>query len=147
MRSLPEPNQIEAKKPNRMDAFFNEVVSGTLGRYNYWVVIFLMMSGFYVVIGSTNLVKKIVGLNIFQTSVFILYISIGKINGGTAPIVWANADLYSNPLPHVLILTAIVVGVATTALGLSLIMRIKHAYNTVEEDEILAISQKEDEEE
>jgi len=147
MRSLPEPSQIKVKNPNRMDAFFNELVAGTLGRYNYWVVIFLMMSGFYVVIGSTNLVKKIVGLNIFQTSVFILYISIGKINGGTAPIVWANADLYSNPLPHVLILTAIVVGVATTALGLSLIMRIKHAYNTVEEDEILAISQKEDEEE
>ncbi len=130
-----------------MDSFFNEVISGALGRYNYWVVIFLMMSGFYVVIGSTNLVKKIVGLNIFQTSVFILYISIGKINGGTAPIVWANAERYSNPLPHVLILTAIVVGVATTALGLSLIMRIKHAYNTVEEDEILAISLEEDEDE
>jgi len=130
-----------------METFFNEVVAAALGRYNYWVVIFLMMAGFYVVIGSTNLVKKIVGLNIFQTSVFILYISIGKINGGTAPIVWANAELYSNPLPHVLILTAIVVGVATTALGLSLIMRIKHAYNTVEEDEILAISQEEDENE
>jgi len=130
-----------------METLLNDLIPGALARYNYWVVIILMMAGFYVVIGSSNLVKKIVGLNIFQTSVFILYISIGKINGGTAPIVWANAELYSNPLPHVLILTAIVVGVATTALGLSLIMRIKHTYNTVEEDEILAISQKEDEEE
>ncbi|MBX2868486.1 MAG: cation:proton antiporter subunit C [Acidiferrobacterales bacterium] len=130
-----------------MDSIFTDILAGALGRYNYWVVIVLMMAGFYVVIASTNLVKKIVGLNIFQTSVFIMYISIGKISGGTAPIVWANAELYSNPLPHVLILTAIVVGVATTALGLSLIMRIKHAYGSVEEDEILALSQAEDEDE
>lgn len=113
--------------------------------FNYWVVIVLMMAGFYTVIASGNLVKKIVGLNIFQTSVFIMYISLGKVSGGTAPIVSANAELYSNPLPHVLILTAIVVGVATTALGLSLIIRIKEAYHSVEEDEILTISQQEDE--
>jgi len=107
------------------------------GLYNYWIVIVLMMTGFYVVISRANLVKKIVGLNIFQTSVFILYISMGKIAGGTAPIVVEGTDaLYSNPLPHVLILTAIVVGVATTALGLALIVRIKEAYGTVEEDEI-----------
>ena len=113
--------------------------------FNYWIVIVLMMAGFYTVIASGNLVKKIVGLNIFQTSVFIMYISMGKVIGGTPPIVTANAELYSNPLPHVLILTAIVVGVATTALGLSLIIRIKEAYRTVEEDEILDISQQEDE--
>jgi multicomponent Na+:H+ antiporter subunit C len=106
------------------------------GLYNYWVVVVLMMIGFYVVVASGNLVKKIVGLNIFQTSVFILYISMGKIEGGTAPIIEEGWTVYSNPLPHVLILTAIVVGVATTALGLALIVRIKEAYGTVEEDEI-----------
>jgi multicomponent Na+:H+ antiporter subunit C len=95
-----------------------------------------MMVGFYVLIAQGNLVKKIVGLNIFQTSVFILYISAGKITGGTAPILDAQWSVYSNPLPHVLILTAIVVGVATSALGLSLVVRIKEAYGTIEEDEI-----------
>jgi multicomponent Na+:H+ antiporter subunit C len=95
-----------------------------------------MMVGFYVLIAQGNLVKKIVGLNIFQTSVFILYISAGKITGGTAPILDAQWSVYSNPLPHVLILTAIVVGVATSALGLSLVIRIKEAYGTIEEDEI-----------
>ena len=107
-----------------------------LGLYNYWIVIVLMMTGFYVVISRGNLVKKIVGLNIFQTSVFILYITVGKVEGGTAPIFMEGATRYSNPLPHVLILTAIVVGVSTTALGLALIVRIKEAYGTVEEDEI-----------
>ena len=106
------------------------------GLYNYWIVIFLMMTGFYVVISSGNLVKKIVGLSLFQASVFILYISLGKITGGTAPIVREGVSLYSNPVPHVLILTAIVVGVSTTALGLALVVRIKEAYDTVEEDEI-----------
>ena len=103
--------------------------------YNYWIVVFLMMAGFYIVISANNLVKKVVGLNIFQTSVFMLYISMGKVSGGTAPIVAEGITQYSNPLPHVLILTAIVVGVATTALGLSLIVRIKRAYGTVEENE------------
>lgn len=107
-----------------------------LGHYNYWVVIFLMMAGFYTVISHGNLVKKIVGLNIFQTSVFILYISIGYVTGGAAPILEDGVTLYSNPLPHVLILTAIVVGVATTALGLALVVRIREAYGTAEEDEI-----------
>lgn len=106
-----------------------------LDYYNYWIVVFLMMAGFYIVISANNLVKKIVGLNIFQTSVFILYISMGKVTGGTAPIVVEGVTQYSNPLPHVLILTAIVVGVATTAVGLSLIVRIKDAYGTVEENE------------
>ncbi len=107
-----------------------------LVQYNYWIVVFLMMSGFYIVISHGNLIKKLLGLTIFQTAVFILYISIGKIKGGTAPILDEGFSLYSNPLPHVLILTAIVVGIATTALGLALVVRINEAYGTIEEDEI-----------
>lgn len=111
-----------------------------VGHYNYWMTIILMMIGLYVVVSRGNLVKKIIGLNLFQTSVFMLYISMGKIFGGTAPILTDNPDeVYSNPLPHVLILTAIVVGIATTALGLALIIRIREQYDTIEEDEILAI--------
>ena len=109
-----------------------------LGLVNYWIFIFLMMVGFYILISRGNLIKKIVGLSVFQTSVFILYISMGKIEGGTAPILMEGDVVYSNPLPHVLILTAIVVGVATTAVGLSLIVRIYEAYGTIEEDEIHA---------
>ncbi len=112
------------------------MIGDALGLYNYWIVIVLMMVGFYVVISRGNLVKKIVGLNIFQTSVFVLYISMGWVEGGTAPILVPGVELYSNPLPHVLILTAIVVGVATTALGLALVVRIREAYGTIEEDEI-----------
>ncbi|MFT5888344.1 MAG: multicomponent Na+:H+ antiporter subunit C [Zhongshania sp.] len=104
--------------------------------YNYWVVIALMMIGFFIVIAQGNLVKKIVGLNIFQTSVFILYISAGKVSGGSAPILDDAVSVYSNPLPHVLILTAIVVGIATTALGLALTIRIKNAYGSIEESDI-----------
>ena len=111
------------------------------GVFNYWIVIVLMMVGFYAVIARGNLIKKIIGLNIFQTSVFYLYISQGKIIGGTAPIVDEGITTYSNPLPHVLILTAIVVGVATTALGLSLVVRIKEAYGTIDEDDILSQDQ------
>lgn len=107
-----------------------------LGLYNYWIVIFLMMAGFYIVISSGNLVKKIVGLNVFQTSVFILYISMSKVEGGTPPIIADGFSVYSNPLPHVLILTAIVVGVATTALGLALVVRIHESYGSVEEEDI-----------
>ena len=106
------------------------------GLYNYWIVIFLMMSGFYVVIARGNLVKKLVGLNIFQASVFVLYITMGKVAGGTAPIIQEGIESYSNPLPHVLILTAIVVGVATTALGLSFVVRINEAYGTIEEEDL-----------
>ncbi len=108
------------------------------GLYNYWIAIVLMMVGFYVVIARGNLVKKLVGLNIFQASVFLLYISIGKVAGGSAPILAPGITTYSNPLPHVLILTAIVVGVATTALGLALVVRINEVYGSVEEDEIQA---------
>ena len=146
------------------------------GLYNYWIVIILMMTGLYMVIAQGNLVKKLIGLNIFQVSVFMLYISMGKIDNGTAPIlkmklqsiqvptaprarptlvrgVKASATkrqpkirvvkrpqlrgvVYSNPVPHVLILTAIVVGIATTSLGLALVVRIHEAYGTIEEDDI-----------
>ena len=112
-----------------------------VSHYNYWVVIFLMMVGFYILISRGNLIKKIVGLNVFQTSVFMLYISMGKVSGGTPPILLPGEEgvLYSNPLPHVLILTAIVVGIATTSVGLARAVRIKEAYETIEEDEINAI--------
>lgn len=114
-----------------------------LQHYNFWIAVVLMMAGFYLVIASGNLIKKLVGLNIFQTSVFIIYISIGKIIGATAPIVVTNSTssvpvVYSNPLPHVLILTAIVVGVATMSLGLALVVRIHEAYGSIEEDAIRA---------
>ncbi|MDP6173542.1 MAG: cation:proton antiporter subunit C [Rhodospirillales bacterium] len=114
------------------------------GLINYWVAVILMMIGFYIVISQGNLVKKIVGLNIFQVAVFVFYISIGKVDGGTAPILDKAYETYSNPLPHVLILTAIVVGVATTALGLALIVRIQGAYGTIEEDDIREIEEDEE---
>ena len=104
--------------------------------YNYVVTIFLMMAGLYIVIARGNMVKKLIGLSIFQTSVYLLYIAPGKIIGGTAPIIDPAFSVYSNPLPHVLILTAIVVGVATLALGLALVVRINEAYGTIEEEEI-----------
>ena len=117
-----------------------------VGLYNYWIVVVLMMAGFYTVIAFDNLIKKMVGLTIFQTSVFILYISMGKVSGGTAPILTGKPEVFSNPLPHVLILTAIVVGIATMALGLAIIVRIREAYGTIEEDEIQALDEKQDEE-
>ncbi len=108
-----------------------------LGHFNYWVVMILMMIGFYTVIARGNMIKKIMGLNLFQTSVFILFISAGKILGGSTPIYAEGVTVYSNPLPHVLILTAIVVGVATTAVGLALAVRIREAYGTIEDDELI----------
>lgn len=108
------------------------------GLFNYWIAIALMMVGFYTVMAHENLVKKVIGLNIFQAAVFVLYISMAKIKGGTAPILDDHIEIYSNPLPHVLILTAIVVGVATTALGLALVVRIRDAYGTIEDEEIRA---------
>jgi multicomponent Na+:H+ antiporter subunit C len=111
-------------------------MSEMLGHFNYWIVITLMMTGFYIVIARSNLIKKIIGLFIFQTSVFILFISMAKIEGGTAPIIEEGISVYSNPLPHVLILTAIVVSLATTALGLALVVRIREAYGTINEDDI-----------
>jgi len=137
-----------------------------LGLFNYWAVVVLMMVGFYTLISRSNLVKKLIGLNIFQTSVIMMYVSFGKVTGGTAPILIEEAHaedgaeaaveaaagvaveaaeavgaaaqgvIYSNPIPHVLMLTAIVVGVATLSLGLSLVVRIKEAYGTIEEHEL-----------
>jgi multicomponent Na+:H+ antiporter subunit C len=123
-----------------------------LGLYNYWIVIFLMMTGFYMLIARGNLIQKVIGLNLFQTSVFLLYITMGKVRGGTAPIFTADTVIgpdgaplpppgftaYTNPLPGVLILTAIVVGVATTAVALALVVRIRETYGTIEEPEILS---------
>lgn len=123
-----------------------QLIEQIFGLYNYWVVCVLMMIGLYMVIAHDNLMKSLIGLSVFQTSVFILYISLGKISGGTAPILTAGDPIYSHPLPHVLILTAIVVGVATTALGLALIVRIHEAYGSTEEDDILLAEQREFEE-
>lgn len=109
-----------------------------LGYYNYWVFAVVLMVGFYAIIARTNLIKKLLGLTVFQSAVFLMYITMDKVDGGTAPIIQADVidQLYSNPLPQVLILTAIVVGVSTTALGLALVVRIYESYGTIEEDEI-----------
>ena len=113
-----------------------DLVGEFLAHYNQYITIFLMVSGLYIVIARGNMVKKLIGLSLFQTSVYLLYISAGKVDGGTAPIVDPRFTVYSHPLPHVLILTAIVVGIATLALGLALVVRINQAYGTIEEDEI-----------
>jgi multicomponent Na+:H+ antiporter subunit C len=107
------------------------------GKYNYWIYITLMMVGFYGMIAKENLIKKIIGMNIFQAAILLFYISVSKMTGGTAPIIWEAGGPYDNPLPHCLMLTAIVVGVATTAVALALVIRIYAAYGTIEEDKIL----------
>ena len=128
------------------------------GVYNYWLIIILMMTGLYLVLSRANMVKTVIGLNLFQAAVIMFYVSMGRVDQGTAPIFVGNdidterTDLsktntvvpkgeseipYSNPLPHVLMLTAIVVGVATTSLALSLVVRVNEAYGTIEEDELL----------
>ncbi len=112
--------------------------------FSYWITIFVAIAGLYIVIARGNLVKKLIGLSIFQTSVYLLYIAPGKLIGGTAPIVAEGFQVYSNPLPHVLILTAIVVGVATIALGLALVVRIRESYGSIEEDEIIMADNKSD---
>jgi multicomponent Na+:H+ antiporter subunit C len=114
-------------------------ISGVASHFSYFITIFLMMVGLFIVIARGNLIKKLVGLGIFQTSVYLLYIAPGKIVGGTAPILSDAFKVYSNPLPHVLILTAIVVGVATLALGLALVVRIREAYDSIEEDDLLRL--------
>ena len=113
-------------------------MSAVTGHYGYWMTIVLMVAGMYIVIARGNLLKKLLGLAVLQTSVYLLYIGPGKLIGGTAPIIAEGYTVYSNPLPHVLILTAIVVGVATLALGLAIVVRIREAYGSIEEDEILA---------
>lgn len=112
-----------------------------LGHYYYWVFAILLMTGFYAVVAKPNLVKKLIGLSLFQAAVFLLYITMGKVEGGTAPIFGETGgeQLFSNPLPQVLILTAIVVGISTTALGLGIVVRLKEEYGTIEEHEIREI--------
>ena len=110
-----------------------------LGLYHYWVFAILLMIGFYAVIAKLNLIKKLIGLSLFQAAVFLLYITMGNVEGASAPIYGFGAETFSNPLPQVLILTAIVVGISTMALGLGLIVRIKEEYDSIEEDEIQEI--------
>lgn len=107
-----------------------------LPSFNYCIVIILMMISLYIVIEYDNLIKKIIGLNIFQTAIYIFFISLGKVSSGTPPILSAAYEQYSSPLPHVLILTAIVVGISTTAVGLALVIRIKKSFNTIEDDQL-----------
>lgn len=113
-----------------------DLLQTVIHHYNQWITIFLMVAGLYVVVARGNMIKKLVGLSLFQTSVYLLFISPGKILGGTPPILADGFTVYSNPLPHVLILTAIVVGVGTLALGLALVVRINETFGSIEEDEI-----------
>ncbi|MCW0181393.1 MAG: cation:proton antiporter subunit C [Zavarzinia sp.] len=115
-------------------------MSDLVGLFPYWAVIILMMTGLYIVIAQGNLVKKLIGLGIFQVSVFVLYIAIGVVDGATPPILSPGFNSYSNPLPSVLILTAIVVGVATLAVGLALAVRIRESFGTIEEEDLLPLT-------
>jgi multicomponent Na+:H+ antiporter subunit C len=124
----------------------NPFLANIADHYNYWIYIALMMIGFYGVIAKRNLIKQALGLGLFSTGLFLFYISMGVIDNGTAPV-WTlightaekNNGPYDNPLSHVLILTAIVVSVSPMAVALALIVNIKRAYGTIEEDEIRAI--------
>ncbi|HWM29424.1 MAG TPA: cation:proton antiporter subunit C [Woeseiaceae bacterium] len=109
-----------------------------IGLFNYWVFAVLLMIGMYAIIAKRNLIKKLLALAMFQSAVFLLYITMNKVDGGTAPIIRADVQeqLFSNPLPQVLILTAIVVGVATLALGLAIVVRIHETFGTIEEDQV-----------
>ncbi|MEL6372369.1 MAG: cation:proton antiporter subunit C [Pseudomonadota bacterium] len=120
-----------------MEAFLDKA-QPLVDYYNYFITIFLMVAGLFIVIARGNMIKKLIGLSLFQTSVYLLYLTPAKILGGTAPILEPAYKVYANPLPHVLILTAIVVGVATIALGLALVIRINEAYGSIEEEEIFA---------
>ncbi len=121
-------------------------MTGVLGIYNYWIYVVLMMIGLYGVIAKPNLIKQAIALGLFQTGIFLYYISMAVIDGGTAPV-WTTVQdgaqkfqgPYDNPLPHVLILTAIVVSVSVLAVALALIINIKRRYGTIEADEIEAM--------
>lgn len=122
-----------------------------IGKFNYWIYIILMMIGFYAMIGKKNLVKKLIGMNIFQTSIILFFISTGSKKGATIPIVadshgtipqLIEAIRYINPLPHVLMLTAIVVMVSTFGVALAILLTIYRRYQTLEEDEILVLRKK-----
>jgi len=124
-----------------MEPYIQEIVA----KYNYWVYVLLMMVGFYAMIGKSNLVKKLLGMNIFQTAIILFFVSTGVKKGGSIPIVDKYAGLagtidagaVNNPLPHVLMLTAIVVGVSVTGVALAVLQRIYREYGTLEENEIL----------
>jgi multicomponent Na+:H+ antiporter subunit C len=119
-----------------------------VGKFNYWIYVVLILIGFYGMMAKNNLMKKLIGMNIFQWSIILFYISIGSKQGGTVPVVDPSlhpairAVDYINPLPHVLMLTAIVVGVATTGIALALLILIYRNYGTLEEDEILEVLKK-----
>ncbi len=125
----------------------SELIPTIIANYNYWLYIVLMMIGLYAMIAKNNLIKKLVGMNIFQTSIILFYVSIGCKKGATIPIIQHGAGAghhvidpshYVNPLPHVLMLTAIVVSVSTVGVALALAIKIYQRYRTLEEDEILA---------
>jgi len=125
----------------------SELTPILISKINYWVYIALMMIGLWALISKNNLVKKIIGMNILQTAVILFFISIGAKNDATIPIIMHGHDAghhaveaagYINPLPHVLMLTAIVVAVATLGVALALAIRVHQKYQTLEEDEILA---------
>ena len=109
------------------------------GGYHNILAVILMMLGFYSVIASPNLIKKLIGVAIFQTSVLLIYISAAYVSDARFPILKDGVEQYVNPLPHVLMLTAIVVGIATLSVGLALVVRIKEAYGSIDEDDILAM--------
>jgi multicomponent Na+:H+ antiporter subunit C len=122
-----------------------DLLAGFIARYNYWAYIVLMMIGLYAMIAKRNLVKKIIGMSIFQTAIILFYISAAVKRDATLPIIMhghngghaaAHAADFINPLPHVLMLTAIVVSVATLGVALSLAVKVYREYNTLEEDEI-----------
>jgi len=121
------------------------LVSEILAKYNYWIYVILMMIGFYAMIGKRNLVKKLIGMNIFQTAIILFFISTGAKVGGKIPILdkhevlahGVDVNTIVNPLPHVLMLTAIVVGVSVTGVALAVMIRLFRKYGTLEEDEIL----------
>jgi len=120
-----------------------DIIGYILGKYNYWMAVVLMMIGLYAMLAKKNLIKKIVGMNIFQTAIILFYISIGFKKGATVPIIEHNTHVidvakYANPLPHVLMLTAIVVAVSTFGVALALAVRVYQEHGTLEENEILS---------
>lgn len=118
-----------------------------VAKYNYWIYILLMMIGLYAMLAKNNLVKKVIGMGIFQTAIIVFYVSIGAKKGASIPIInghgsdaaqtMVDVAQYANPLPHVLMLTAIVVSVGTLGVALALCLGIYKRYGTLEEDDIL----------
>lgn len=100
--------------------------------YNYTIIIMLMILGLYIIIHDKNLIKKMMGVSIFQASVLLFYISLGYTTSSLSPILTENYHLYSNPIPHVLMLTAIVVGIVTFSVGLSIAVKIEEKYGAID---------------